>query len=126
MMILFPLTFIFLFFSFSKIMEIFSVNKYGTRKGLNKKIFTRRDAQSIPVDRSAEEGLFDGKIFQMAYKHHGRLTLSEVVIGTGMGLKQAESYMDLLVKGAHVRMEINEQGLLLYEFPEIIDSSGGN
>ncbi len=69
-------------------------------------------------------------IFRLADEMKGRLTVSDIVIGTNLGLKEAERVIDRLVDGAHVTMEVNESGRVIYEFPEIIaryeqDEEGG-
>ena len=68
----------------------------------------------------------DGVVFGLAKRLGGRITLSDVVVETGMDLADAERYMDSLVDHAHVSVEVEEQGRLVYEFPELLDESGGN
>ena len=60
------------------------------------------------------------EIFQLAYKRGGRLTVSDVIVSTGYGPKQAERIMEGLVDGSRVRMEVDNDGIVYYEFPEII------
>ncbi|MBN2553809.1 MAG: hypothetical protein JXB06_13610, partial [Spirochaetales bacterium] len=59
-------------------------------------------------------------IFRAAYKHEGRLTVSDIVLETDLGLKEAEEVINGMVDGTHVRMEVEDSGLVVYEFPEII------
>ena len=70
----------------------------------------------------------EAKVFRLAARRGDRITLSDIIIETKMGLKQAETYMDSLIDGAHVRINVNSQGIFFYEFTEIInqpDSKGG-
>jgi hypothetical protein len=67
----------------------------------------------------------EARIFRAAYKQKGRLTLSDVVIETGLGIKEAEELINGMVDGLRVRMEVDDRGLVLYEFPEIIDRFEG-
>ncbi len=60
------------------------------------------------------------QIFRLASKLQGRLTISDIVINTGLGIKEAEEVMNKLVDGVRVRMEIDDNGIVIYEFPEII------
>jgi len=60
------------------------------------------------------------KVFRLALKLKGRVTVSDVVIETGLGLQEAETLMESMVDNVHVRMEVDDQGRVLYEFPEII------
>lgn len=73
---------------------------------------------------SSHDGL-ENRIFKLAYEMKGRLTLSDVVVGTNLTMKEAESSMNRMVDGSHVRMEVEDDGTILYEFPEIKKRFGG-
>ncbi len=60
------------------------------------------------------------QIFRLANKLKGYLTVSDIVIHTGLGIKEAEEIMNKLVDGIRVRMEVDDEGIVVYEFPEII------
>lgn len=60
------------------------------------------------------------RIFRLANKMKGRLTVSDVVIETNMSLKEVEELLDGMVDGIHVTMEVRDNGSVVYEFPEII------
>lgn len=62
----------------------------------------------------------EAQVFQLANRLSGRVTISDVVIETGVGVQEAEELMQRLVDNARVRMEVDERGLVTYEFPEII------
>ncbi len=59
-------------------------------------------------------------IYKLAYRLKGRLTVSDIVIETGMDVKAAEELIQSMVDNQRVRMEVDDQGMLVYEFPEII------
>ncbi|HEC61494.1 MAG TPA: hypothetical protein ENI27_04500 [bacterium] len=59
-------------------------------------------------------------VFRLAAGNNGRLTLSDVIVETGLDLGIAEKLMDRMVDGTHVRIEVNDRGMIFYEFPEII------
>lgn len=59
-------------------------------------------------------------LFRLADKNKGRITLSDAVVETGLGIKEAEEILNELVDGSHVRMEVTDTGSVIYEFPEII------
>ncbi len=61
----------------------------------------------------------DGVLFSLAHRNGGHITLSEVVIETGMNMKDAEKYMDSIVDSVHVSLEVDDSGRLFYVFPEI-------
>jgi hypothetical protein len=61
------------------------------------------------------------KVFRIAYRRKGRITVSDVVIETSLGLKEAEELLNGMVDGLRVRMEVDpKNGMVFYEFPEII------
>jgi hypothetical protein len=60
-------------------------------------------------------------VFNLAYRLEGRVTLSDIIIETGLNMKDAEDLANGMVDGVRVRMEVNdEHGFVIYEFPEII------
>lgn len=63
----------------------------------------------------------EARIFQLARKLGGKLTVSDVVIELGVDVGQAEELLQGLVDNVRVRMEVNEDGRVTFEFPEIID-----
>ena len=66
----------------------------------------------------------DSRVFRLAYRNGGRVTVSQVVMETGMSLEQTEAYMDQLCDGVRVRMEVSDGGLVTYEFPELTGRFG--
>lgn len=68
----------------------------------------------------------EARVFRAAYKLRGRLTVSDVVIETGLGIQEAEELMNGMVDGLRVRMEVDDRGRVVYEFPEIIDHFEGS
>lgn len=65
-------------------------------------------------------GGYDARIFQLAYKRKGRLTISDVVIETGLSVEEAEQLMQRMTDNTRVRMEVDNRGMVTYEFPEIL------
>ena len=66
----------------------------------------------------------DSRVFRLAHRNGGRVTVSQVVMETGMTLEQTEEYLDQLCDGVRVRMEVSDGGLVTYEFPELTDRPG--
>lgn len=62
----------------------------------------------------------EAKIFKLADQNSGVLTLSDVVVGLGYGVKESERLMDGLIDGLRVRLEVGDDGNVRYEFPELI------
>ena len=65
-------------------------------------------------------GTREVEIFKLAYRLKGRLTVSDLVVETGLPVQEAEALIQALVDGTRVKMEVNEHGMVVYEFPEII------
>ncbi|HDQ13960.1 MAG TPA: hypothetical protein ENN41_03995 [Sediminispirochaeta sp.] len=60
------------------------------------------------------------RIYKTADQLGGRLTVSDLVIETGMDVDEAERSLQSMVDNQRVRMEVLDDGLVVYEFPEII------
>jgi hypothetical protein len=62
----------------------------------------------------------EATIFKLAYRMRGRITLSDIILETGLNMKDAEEHINRMVDGIRVVMEVDVKGLVVYEFPEII------
>ncbi len=62
----------------------------------------------------------EAAIFKLAYRLKGRLTVSDIVVETGLGVHESERLIESLVDNSRVRMEVDDRGIVIYEFPEII------
>ncbi len=69
----------------------------------------------IKPDQSPEAA-----IFKLAYRLQGRLTVSDLVIETGLPVDDAEKLIQQMVDGTRIRMEVDDRGMITYEFPEIM------
>ena len=65
-------------------------------------------------------GSLEAQLFKLAYRLKGRVTLSDIVIETGLSLTEAEALVEGMVDNSHVRMEVDDRGMVVYEFPEIL------
>jgi hypothetical protein len=63
----------------------------------------------------------ESRVFSLAYRMGGRVTVSDVVIDSGLGIKDAEALLDGMTDELRVRMVLDEGGLVAYEFPEIME-----
>lgn len=72
-------------------------------------------------DLIAPDGSIENKILQLALKHDGSLTITDVVMGTGLSIKKAEKVLNEMVDGYRVSMEVKDSGIITYEFAEIVD-----
>lgn len=62
----------------------------------------------------------EARVFKLAYRLQGRITVSDVVVDTGLSVDEAERILERMVDNQRVRMEVNSSGLMIYEFPELI------
>jgi len=83
----------------------------------NSRLFDNLNAKSFTVKKPRDA---QHQIFRLANKMHGKLTVSDIVINTGIGIKEAEETMNKMTDGMRVRMEVDDRGIVIYEFPEII------
>jgi len=51
--------------------------------------------------------------------------VSDVVIHLGLNPREAEDLLEKMTDGLRIRMEVNDNGLIVYEFAEVIDSPQG-
>jgi hypothetical protein len=77
------------------------------------------DSQPFEVVKSGPSQ--DAQVFSLAYRLGGKLTVSDVIIETGLEPQRAEHLLNGLVDEVRVRMIVDERGFVVYEFPEIID-----
>jgi hypothetical protein len=116
------------------IAAIFVAARFGTRffqhffRGIDRSSPEERPLQGdrswLPPEWRSLAGRptqnLEAKVFRIAYRRKGRITVSDVVIETSLGLKEAEELLNGMVDGMRVRMEVDPNGMVIYEFPEII------
>ena len=115
--ILIPGLFIFLVFRFG--MRFFD-EMFHNQNRLNARDRWRLYEQSWIRSGGSRSRSIESRIFRAAYKQKGRLTVSDIVLETDLSIKEAEEVLNGMVDGTHVRMEVLDSGLVVYEFPEII------
>ena len=62
----------------------------------------------------------ENRVFRLAYRLGGRLTVSDLVVDLDFGIEEAERFLNQLVDSTRITMEVRDDGLVYYEFPEII------
>ena len=81
---------------------------------------TNERSLSDNAPRSLTPDDSDAVIYRLAKKLKGRVTVSDVVVATGMSSDQAEQLLQKMVDGTRVRMEVSSEGMVLYEFVELM------
>lgn len=71
-------------------------------------------------DRGSAAAL-EARVFRLAHRGKGRLTVSDVVVEMGLSVADAEELLQGMVDNVRVRMEVRENGVVVYEFPELLD-----
>ena len=61
------------------------------------------------------------QIIKLAAAHAGVLTITDAAMATGLGIQQVEKVLNNMVDGLRVTMRVEDTGVILYEFPEIVE-----
>jgi hypothetical protein len=64
------------------------------------------------------------KILRLAQAKGGTLTVTEVAADINLGLPAAEKILTSMDDGFRVRSEISDEGIIYYEFPELLHRKG--
>jgi hypothetical protein len=86
--------------------------------------FLHRDATARRHER--REALIAGlqpEVLRLAAQRKGRLTVTEVASSLGWALPRAEKVLNSLDDGLRVRSEVTDEGVIVYEFPEVMFAS---
>ena len=122
--ILLPLIFIFVATRIgSRIYQQYFKNREGEEIGRTSATDLKTSLRNLRM-RNPLGG--EARIFRLAYKLKGRVTVSDVVVDLGLDIRTAEETMNALIDGLRVQMEVDERGMVVYEFPEIIARFEGN
>ena len=87
--------------------------------------FLRRLIAGKKRDQGKQSAM-DARIIRLAATNSGTLTLSDVVLETGMNLKDAEKYMDGLVANSHAQLSLTGQDRFVYDFPDLMTLADPN
>ena len=60
-------------------------------------------------------------IYRLAKRLDGRLTVSDVVVETGLSARNAEQLLQSMTDSIRVRMDVDDRGIVTYEFTELAD-----
>jgi hypothetical protein len=60
-----------------------------------------------------------GRVLLLATEKGGTLTVTEVAASLDLSLSAAEGVLDGMDDGLRVRSEVTDQGIIVYEFPEV-------
>ena len=112
---LLPILFIFL------VLHMVRIALRGTRGQRRPEAVWGRDYREQTAAREQpRRGRLENRVFRLAYRLGGRLTVSDLVVDLDFSIGEAESFLNQLVDSTRVTMEVRDDGLVYYEFPEII------
>ena len=112
---LLPFLFIFL------VLHLVRVALRETRTGRRPEaVSDRGHRERMTVREAPRRSRLENRVFRLAYRLGGRLTVSDLVVDLDFSIEEAESFLNQLVDSTRVTMEVRDDGLVYYEFPEII------
>ena len=106
---------------------LFAMFRYALSHGRQRNWYRSGEAGPGGNWRTSEEATsarLENRIFRLAYRLGGRLTVSDLLVDTNLTSAEAERVLGDLVDNSRVTIEVRDDGLVFYEFPEIIDRRG--
>jgi predicted transcriptional regulator len=76
--------------------------------------------QGLQERRKAIMNGLERKILKLAGMRGGRLTVTEVAADMNLSLATADKILTSMDDGFRIRSEISKEGVLYYEFPELV------
>lgn len=89
------------------------------RQRSNSRLAGDRRGRLPAGDANRSSDSFARDVFRLASQNDGVLTVSDVVVETGLEPKEAERRLNDLVDSQRVTMEVTDDGRVRYEFPEM-------
>jgi hypothetical protein len=80
----------------------------------------RRSRRGELAESEPDMQSMHSKIMRLALDKGGTLTVTDVVMETGLSIKEAEETLSNMVDGLRIKMEVRDSGIIVYEFPEIM------
>ncbi|MDZ7794247.1 MAG: hypothetical protein U5P10_11340 [Spirochaetia bacterium] len=84
---------------------------------------SKPNRQHASADRTEAYGRgqesVETSIYRLAAKLSGTITVSDVVTDMGIEPKKAEKMLESMADGVRIRMEVDDAGIVYYEFPEL-------
>lgn len=87
--------------------------------GIRKSLSNLGIGKSGKLDRTVSNEAFEVFVYRLAAKRQGRLSPAQIVVESGLSMSEVEKRMVALVDNVHIFMEVQDSGLIIYEFPEL-------
>lgn len=75
---------------------------------------------SLARERDHAAPSLEARVYRVAGRRGGRITVSDLVLDLDLPIREAEALLEALEDGRRVRSETAPNGLVIYEFPEIL------
>ena len=69
--------------------------------------------------KNSSLGSRETDIYRLAAKKSGKITVTDVVTELGLEPKKAEELLESMTDGMRVQMEVENDGMIFYTFPEM-------
>lgn len=80
---------------------------------------TRGDKHDQYDANAAGDVYAEADIYRLAAGFEGKITVSDLVTELGIEPQKAEETLEAMTDGVRVRMEVDEDGMIFYTFPEL-------
>ncbi len=108
------------FFWFLPVLAVLVFSGFGIIKYVVRRLNFRDKSRRGAVGRIGYSSNTESAVYRLAQNNGGRLTVSDLVIDSGLPPSKAEKLLQSLTDGQRVRMEVTNTGTIVYEFPELI------
>ena len=121
----------FLFFPFAILIPFLALTMiFRLLRGMNQRRLYQNERltfrQLLPgsrqIARTDSDEEFEVYIYRLAARKKGRLTSAQIVVDSGLARSEVDRRMTTLIDNVHVRMEVKDSGIIVYEFPEFFPS----
>ncbi len=79
-----------------------------------------RKKEKLPAPDDTRKKDIEKEILKLASRSKGKITALQAASETTLSIDEAKQTLDDLVKNGYASLEVEENGLLVYEFPELI------
>lgn len=88
--------------------------------GLKRYFNRRKNKKELKEPKTISKTSMEKEILQLARSNNGRVTVLQAASDTSMSIDEAKDTLDNLVKHSHAQLQIEDSGLLVYEFYEFM------
>ena len=79
----------------------------------------RRSRRELWREEPRPTESLETRMYRLAHQLEGRVTVSDAVVHLGISSEEAERELNRLTKSQRVQMNVEEDGVIVYEFTEL-------